>query len=57
MALRNVFSQVGIGVMVFAGGLLYQWRGYGAVTALCALMTAVVALLLVTHIMEPLARQ
>ncbi len=57
VALRNVFSQVGIGTMVFAGGVLYQWRGYGAVTALCAVMTALVALLLVTHIVEPRAGQ
>ncbi len=55
MALRNVFSQLGIGVMVLAGGVLYQWRGYGAVTALSAVMTALVALLLLTHIMEPRA--
>ncbi len=55
MALRNVFSQLGISVMVLAGGALYQWRGYGAVTALSAVMTALVALLLLTHIMEPRA--
>ena len=55
VALRNVFSQAGIGTAALLGGLLYQWRGYGAVTTLCALMTGAVALLLATHIMEPQA--
>jgi predicted MFS family arabinose efflux permease len=55
VALRNVSSQIGIGATVFLGGVLYQWRGYGAVTALCALMTAIVALLLVAYITEPRA--
>jgi predicted MFS family arabinose efflux permease len=53
VALRNIFSQLGIGAAVFAGGLLYQWRGYFAVTSLSALMTGLVALLLTTHIVEP----
>ena len=53
VALRNVFSQVGIGTAAFLGGLLYQWHGYGAVTTLCAAMTGAVALLLATHIVEP----
>jgi predicted MFS family arabinose efflux permease len=53
IALRNISSQFGIGAAVFAGGLLYEQFGYGAVTALCAAMTVVVAVLLATHIVEP----
>jgi hypothetical protein len=33
--------------------LLYERHGYGAVTTLCAVMTGVVVLLLITHIVEP----
>lgn len=54
IALRNIASQLGIGAVAFAGGLLYQRHGYGAVTLLCAAMTALVAVLLTTHIVEPL---
>ena len=53
IALRNIASQLGIGAVVLVGGLLYQHQGYVAVTTLCAAMTAVVALLLATHIVEP----
>jgi MFS transporter, DHA1 family, inner membrane transport protein len=53
IALRNISSQLGIGATVFAAGLLYQGRGYAAVTILCAGMTALVAVLLATHIVEP----
>jgi DHA1 family purine base/nucleoside efflux pump-like MFS transporter len=53
IALRNICSQLGIGLVVLAGGVLYQHHGYVAVTTLCALMTALVAVLLATHIMEP----
>jgi DHA1 family inner membrane transport protein len=53
IALRNVSSQVGIGLVVLAGGAIYQRHGYLAVTTLCAAMTAVVAVLLTTHIVEP----
>jgi predicted MFS family arabinose efflux permease len=53
IALRNVFSQTGIGLVVLAGGAIYQRHGYFAVTTLCAAMTAVVAILLATHIVEP----
>jgi predicted MFS family arabinose efflux permease len=53
IALRNVFSQSGIGIAAFLGGLLYEGHGYGAVTTLCAAMTALVVLLLITHIVEP----
>ena len=53
IALRNVFSQTGIGLVVLAGGAIYQRHGYLAVTTLCAVMTAVVAILLATHIVEP----
>jgi predicted MFS family arabinose efflux permease len=44
---------MGIGLVVLAGGLLYQRHGYFAVTTLAAAMTALVAVLLATHIAEP----
>ncbi|MBZ5513254.1 MAG: MFS transporter [Acidobacteriia bacterium] len=53
IALRNICSQLGIGSIAFVGGVLYQRHDYVAVTTLCALMTATVAVLLATHIMEP----
>jgi predicted MFS family arabinose efflux permease len=53
IALRNICSQLGIGLVVLVGGVLYQHHGYVAVTTLCALMTVLVAVLLATHIMEP----
>ena len=53
IALRNISSQLGIGAVALAGGVLYEHYGYAAVTTLCALMTALVAVLLTTHIMEP----
>ena len=53
IALRNISSQLGIGTVAFTGGVLYQHHGYIAVTTLCALMTALVAILLATHIVEP----
>lgn len=53
IALRNIASQLGIGAVALVGGLLYQQHGYVAVTTLCAVMTAVVAILLATHIVEP----
>ncbi len=53
IASRNVSSQLGIGAVAFAGGVLYQHYGYFAVTTLCAGMTALVAVLLATHIVEP----
>ncbi len=53
IAMRNIFSQLGIGSVALAGGILYQQHGYAAVTTLCALMTALVAILLTTHIVEP----
>jgi predicted MFS family arabinose efflux permease len=55
IALRNISSQLGIGAVALAGGLLYQHSGYWAVTSLCAAMTTIVALLLITHIAEPSA--
>lgn len=55
IALRNIFSQLGIGTAAFAGGVLYQHHGYTGVTTLCATMTALVAVLLTTHIVEPQA--
>lgn len=53
IALRNVCSQLGIGVAALVGGILYQSHGYFAVTSLCAAMTALVAVLLATYIIEP----
>jgi predicted MFS family arabinose efflux permease len=53
IALRNISSQFGIGATVYVAGVLYERSGYGAVTWLCAGMTALVAVLLFTHIMEP----
>lgn len=53
IALRNVFSQMGIGLVVLAGGAIYERHGYLAVTTLCAGMTFLVAILLTTHIVEP----
>lgn len=53
IALRNISSQLGIGSVVFVAGMLYQSHGYAGVTTLCAIMTALVALLLATHIVEP----
>lgn len=53
IALRNISSQLGIGAVAFVGGVLYQRSGYAAVTTLCAAMTALVAVLLATHIVEP----
>ncbi len=55
VALRNICSQLGIGAAVFIGGFLYERHGYLAVTSLCAGMTALVAILLATHIAEPQA--
>lgn len=53
IALRNISSQLGIGAVALAGGYLYEHHGYAAVTTVCALMTALVAVLLTTHIVEP----
>ena len=53
IALRNISSQLGIGAVALTGGILYEHYGYTAVTTLCALMTALVAVLLGTHIVEP----
>ncbi|MDR3677913.1 MAG: MFS transporter [Acidobacteriota bacterium] len=53
IALRNISSQMGIGATAYVGGLLFQRSGYAAVTSLCAVMTALVVVLLATHIVEP----
>ena len=53
IALRNISSQLGIGVTAYVGGVLFQKFGYSAVTSLCAVMTAAVVVLLATHIVEP----
>jgi predicted MFS family arabinose efflux permease len=57
IALRNISSQMGIAAAATLGGLLYQWHGYAAVTTMCAVMTGLVAILLATHITEPLSVQ
>jgi predicted MFS family arabinose efflux permease len=57
IALRNISSQLGIGVTAYLGGVLFQRSGYAAVTSLCAVMTAGVVVLLATHIVEPLGAQ
>ena len=54
IAMRNISSQLGIGTVALAGGILYERHGYVAVTTLCAAMTALVAILLTTHIAEPM---
>jgi predicted MFS family arabinose efflux permease len=54
IALRNIASQLGIGAIALVGGILYQHHGYVAVTTLCSVMTMLVAVLLATHIVEPL---
>jgi MFS transporter, DHA1 family, inner membrane transport protein len=53
MAARGVSSQVGIAVVAFAGGVLYQRYTYAAVTGLCAVMTAGVVFILAAYIPEP----
>ena len=53
IAFRNISSQLGIGAAALLGGVLYQRDGYFAVTTLCAIMTAIVAILFATHIVEP----
>lgn len=53
IALRNIASQLGIGMVAWVGGMLYEHNGYAAVTSLCAAMTMLVAILLATHIAEP----
>jgi len=53
IAMRNISSQMGIGATAYLGGVLFQRSGYAAVTSLCAVMTAVVVILLATHIVEP----
>jgi DHA1 family inner membrane transport protein len=53
IALRNIFSQMGIGATAYLGGVLFQKSGYTPVTSLCAAMTAIVVVLLATHIVEP----
>jgi predicted MFS family arabinose efflux permease len=53
IALRNISSQIGIGATAYVGGILFQRSGYAAVASLCAVMTAMVVILLATHIVEP----
>ncbi len=53
MAARGLSSQLGIGVAVFAGGMLYGRWGYAAVTLLCGLLTSAAAVVLYIWIAEP----
>ncbi len=53
MAARGVSSQLGIGAVVFVGGMLYGHWGYAAVTLLCGLLTAAAAVVLYVWIAEP----
>jgi predicted MFS family arabinose efflux permease len=53
VALRNIFSQLGIACAAFLGGVVYQRWGYAAVAALCAGFTLIVVWLLVQFIDEP----
>jgi DHA1 family inner membrane transport protein len=53
IAVRNISSQLGIGVAAYVGGVLFQQFGYAAVTSMCAGMTAIVVILLATYIVEP----
>jgi MFS transporter, DHA1 family, inner membrane transport protein len=53
IAMRNISSQCGIGSVVFVSGFLFERHGYASVTTLCAGMTVMVAILLLTHIAEP----
>jgi len=57
IAMRNIASQMGIGATAYLGGVLFQRSGYAAVTSLSAVMTAVVVVLLATHIVEPQATE
>ena len=54
IALRNVSSQLGIAASTVVGGVLYEQRGYSAVTLMCALMTLGAVYLLAAYISEPL---
>lgn len=53
VALRNIFSQLGIAAAAFLGGVLYDRWGYAAVAWLCALFTVLVGWLLARFIHEP----
>lgn len=53
VALRNVFSQLGIASSAFLGGLVYTQWGYSGVAVLCAVFSLIVVGLLVQFIEEP----
>ncbi|MFI5175647.1 MAG: MFS transporter [Terriglobia bacterium] len=53
IALRNIFSQLGIAISAFLGGVLYMRWGYSGVAALCTVFTLVVVWLLVQYLEEP----
>lgn len=53
LALRNSFSQLGISLSVFVAGNLYSKAGYGAVTALAALLTLASSVVLYQAVEEP----
>lgn len=53
VALRNIFSQLGIASAAFLGGVIFAGWGYGGVAVMCAVFTLVVVWLLVQYIREP----
>jgi MFS transporter, DHA1 family, purine base/nucleoside efflux pump len=53
IALRNIFSQLGIASSAFLGGVLYVRWGYSGVAALCTIFTLVVVWLLAHYLEEP----
>ncbi len=53
IALRNIFSQLGIASAAFLGGMVYGTWGYGGVAVLCTLFTLVVVWLLAQYVPEP----
>jgi predicted MFS family arabinose efflux permease len=55
VALRNIFSQLGIASAAFLGGVIFAGWGYGGVAVMCAVFTLAVVGLLVRFIREPQA--
>jgi predicted MFS family arabinose efflux permease len=53
VALRNIFSQLGIASAAFLGGVIFAGWGYGGVAVMCAVFTLAVVGLLVLFIREP----
>ncbi len=53
IALRNIFSQLGIALAALLGGVIYQGWGYTGVALLCSAFTVIVIWLLAQFIQEP----